>query len=198
MLVAAGTAPAQTKPFSHQFHLKMGLQCGGCHPSAAASSKAADNNLPAQEACRTCHKQDMPVKQPAKLTVSRFSHEFHLKFGDVSPLIAAAVRAKTYLGPVAGEGPVAAANACLGCHRGIATSDQVGPEVFPHMADCLVCHNKIDNPFSCELCHEPGKHLKPADHTRTYVDTHSTGKMKLDKASCVICHGKKFTCLGCH
>ena len=67
------------------------------------------------------------------------------------------------------------------------------------MADCLVCHNKIDNPFSCEKCHTaPAVQLKPPSHTADYVDTHSSGKLQLDKPSCVICHGKEFTCLGCH
>jgi hypothetical protein len=40
--------------------------------------------------------------------------------------------------------------------------------------------------------------LKPAFHTPDYIDTHSSGKLKLDKPSCVICHGVNFTCLGCH
>ena len=64
--------------------------------------------------------------------------------------------------------------------------------------DCLVCHPKIDPPFSCEFCHDAGPHLKPANHTPAYVDLHSTGRANLNKPACVTCHDRRFTCLGCH
>jgi hypothetical protein len=66
------------------------------------------------------------------------------------------------------------------------------------MADCLVCHSQIDPPFSCEFCHAPGDHLKPVSHTPDFIDTHTSGKLKLDKSSCAVCHGRTFTCQGCH
>lgn len=196
----AGLAFAQTKPFSHAFHLKAGLGCVSCHTSVESSTKAADNNLPGQAVCKKCHRADMPIKAPARLMVSRFNHEFHLKFGNVGPVIAAAVDAKSYLGPVTAglRADLNTGRSCGACHRGMERSEAVTKEAFPHMGDCLVCHTKIDAPFSCELCHQPGEHLKPASHTATYVDTHSTGRANLDKQSCVICHGKRFTCLGCH
>ncbi len=77
-------------------------------------------------------------------------------------------------------------------------SDRVGPANMPQMADCLVCHNKIDNPFSCEFCHAKNANLKPANHSADFLDTHTAGKLKLDKTTCAVCHGRKFTCLGCH
>jgi len=66
------------------------------------------------------------------------------------------------------------------------------------MADCIVCHNQIDNPFSCDKCHASGVNLKPASHVEGFMSAHSSGKMNLDKASCTICHGRTFRCLGCH
>ena len=87
---------------------------------------------------------------------------------------------------------------CAACHRGVADNEVTDHAMFPQMADCLTCHPKIEAPFSCEKCHAPGDQLKPASHTATYVDHHSSGKANLDKQSCVICHGRKFQCLGCH
>jgi hypothetical protein len=69
---------------------------------------------------------------------------------------------------------------------------------FPRMSDCLVCHNQIDAPFSCEFCHPKGAALKPANHTADFLDAHNRKNARLDKESCAVCHGRKFTCLGCH
>jgi len=66
------------------------------------------------------------------------------------------------------------------------------------MADCLVCHNDIDPPYSCEFCHAKEAALKPASHAPDFLDTHTTGKLNLDKTTCAVCHGRRFHCLGCH
>ena len=67
---------------------------------------------------------------------------------------------------------------------------------YPEMSDCLVCHNKIDPPFSCETCHGVDKTLKTALHTPDYLDAHT--RKTVAKVGCASCHGRKFTCLGCH
>lgn len=200
-----GLALAQIKPFSHKLHLQLKLDCISCHSTIASSAKAQDNNLPAQQICRRCHEKDLPVKRPAKLLVSSFSHAFHLKMGNLAPVIAAAVDSKRYHLSTRGLPPpptlrptLNTKNACAACHRGIEGNESVSNELFPNMQDCLVCHTKIDPPFSCEKCHTPGPHLKPADHTPTYVDIHSTSRANLNKPACVVCHDKRFTCLGCH
>jgi hypothetical protein len=201
LAVAVVAGAQQSKGFSHKFHLKMGLDCRTCHSAAAASGKVEDNNLPTQAACRTCHQRDMPIKAPSAVLLRRFSHQFHLKFGNVAPALRAAIDSKTYHSLPADAvraGLVSAKSDCAACHRGLEEFDSVTHAAFPQMADCLVCHAKIDNPFSCELCHAATDPIKPASHAANFVDTHSTGKMKLDKPSCVICHGKKFNCLGCH
>lgn len=92
----------------------------------------------------------------------------------------------------------AARNNCTACHRGLEESDQVTKANLPQMADCLTCHPQIQNPFSCEKCHDPGPHLSPPSHVEGFLDLHSSPKANLEKASCVICHGRRFTCLGCH
>ena len=77
-------------------------------------------------------------------------------------------------------------------------SERVSSVNMPQMADCLVCHNKVDPPFSCEFCHPASAKLKPANHTADFLDTHTKKNAGLDFPSCAVCHGRKFTCLGCH
>ena len=191
-------------PFSHRLHLQLKLQCEGCHPSAATSTSIEDNLLPAKEVCLKCHRE-AEIASPAanrarNFGITAFSHALHLKMGNVAPLLALAIDKNNYLQP-AGDirRHLNTGNRCEACHRGLEESDQVTHAAFPQMADCLVCHSQIENPFSCETCH--GKNiarLKPASHTANFMDTHSSGKLKLDKASCVVCHGRTFTCMGCH
>ena len=213
---------AQAAPFSHKLHLKLVPKCETCHATIGASTQAADNNLPRAEACTACHKQPA-LSEPRKLTVSIFNHQKHAAFGNIAPLVLAAIQSKNYFSSPIDATPLAALEAqlksltaatpaaaapnaatptpnaaCLSCHHGVAESEAPSKALHANMPDCLVCHTKIDNPFSCELCHAPGKHLMPASHTPDYVDRHSTGKMNLDKASCVVCHSKNFRCLGCH
>jgi hypothetical protein len=195
---AAGPAAG---PFSHKLHLKLLPDCGSCHAAAASSAAPSDNLLPKPEACRACHQTAPAIKAPAATLITRFSHVRHVRFGGIAPVIAAAIDAGTYhtLPAAAVRKQLGEArNACAGCHRGLEESDAVTKASYPQMADCLVCHPVIDAPFSCELCHQPGPHLKPASHTPGYLETHSSPTVKLDKPSCVICHGRRFTCLGCH
>lgn len=131
--------------------------------------------------------------------VAKFSHQQHLKMGNIAPAILAAVRSKAYLGTVTPElvsQLQAAKNACQACHRGLETSDATSRANFPQMADCLVCHNTIEPPFSCAKCHNGEAKLKPASHTADFMDRHSTPKV--DKSGCATCHGRQFTCMGCH
>jgi hypothetical protein len=118
--------------------------------------------------------------------------------GNLAPILAGAIDKKRYLGadPAAVRPLLNTTDSCQACHRRF---DQPAISHLPHMADCLICHDKIDNPFSCEKCHSVAPAvLKPPSHTRDYVDTHSSGKLQLDKPSCVPCHGVDFRCLGCH
>jgi hypothetical protein len=80
---------------------------------------------------------------------------------------------------------------CRGCHK------ESGETIaLPKMQQCLVCHTKIEPTDSCALCHILGPHLKPASHTPEWGDLHSDAK--IEKSGCWVCHGKRFTCQGCH
>ncbi len=83
-----------------------------------------------------------------------FSHKTHLKLGNIAPVIAAAIDKGTYLSPPGDlRSRLNTNNPCLACHHGIDNSDGTSKSTFLAMADCLVCHNKVDPPISCGFCH---------------------------------------------
>ena len=192
LIAIGGLALAQTpQPFSHRIHLAAKLDCAACH--------AGDNLRPAASACLKCHKT-AEIDPSIATRLARFDHTLHLKLGNLAPLIAAAIDKKTYLTPAGPElrAQLNTQNPCQACHRGLEVSDRPDRSGLPQMADCLVCHNQIDPPYSCEFCHAKGAELKPASHSPDFLDTHTSGKLGFDKATCAVCHGRKFHCLGCH
>jgi hypothetical protein len=199
---ALGLASAQTaqtnRPFSHRLHLALKLECVRCHPAAVASTRAEDNLLPEKQVCLSCHK-DVSIPPPPATHVARFNHALHLKLGNLAPVLARAIDSKTYLSPP-GETrtQLNGTNPCEACHRGLEKSDVVSPTAMPRMADCLVCHSQIDPPDSCGFCHAQTMKLKPASHTPDFLDSHTRKNAALNKSTCAVCHGRKFTCLGCH
>ena len=208
LVCCAGAAGAELE-FSHKLHLgTVGLGCTSCHSSVSESEESGDSNLPSSDLCLACHNggeapeidvSALDEKEAPERTFY-FNHQFHLAMGNVAPVIAAAIDSGDYLGHVPDiRVQLNSSIACVGCHRGLSDADTVDSKLhLPHMSDCLVCHNDIDNPFTCEKCHPPDAQIKPADHTREFVDTHSTGRANLDKLSCQPCHGRRFTCMGCH
>jgi predicted CXXCH cytochrome family protein len=189
-------------PFSHRLHLGMGLECLTCHPGAAGSAKVEDNLLPTKQVCLGCHEQ-MEVPAPPTTNLAKFSHALHLKMGDVAPFLAAAIDHKNYFEIPGGDtlwirSHLNSHNPCQACHRGMTESESVTRANMPQMPDCLVCHTVIEAPFSCWDCHAQDAALKPASHVEHFMDTHSSGKLQLDKTTCTLCHGRTFRCMGCH
>jgi hypothetical protein len=198
MLLTILGAAASAAPFSHQFHLKLKPDCASCHTAAAISASPRDNLLPAQAACRPCH-SSREIPEPPATRVAQFSHQQHLKSGNIAPLIAAAIDRNTYLQPPGDtRRHLNGTNPCAACHRGMEENTQVSAANMPRMADCLVCHNQIDNPFSCEKCHSKTDNLKPSSHVEGFMSAHSSGTLNLNKTTCTVCHGREFHCLGCH
>jgi len=201
ILLLSQAAPAAQ--FSHKLHLRLKLQCTGCHTSVPASTKVEDNNLPPAAVCVSCHKDGRAIKSPRASKLAKFSHQQHLKMGNIAPVITAAIDSKEYLSAPGNLRTLLAStkNACEACHRGLPESEAVSDAVFPKMADCLVCHakiEKIDPPFSCPACHAKSFNLMPVSHDAKWLDFHATGKSNMDRQSCAVCHGRRFTCRGCH
>ncbi len=199
---------AQDWAFPHQPHLEMGLDCQTCHATASTSQDAKDNLLPDGQVCGACHNgETAPVIDVSPLTqrqapgrTYRFNHSFHLGLGAIAPLIATAIDTGNYFGkPGDARRFLESGNSCSACHRGLEESLAAdSSKHMPMMGDCIVCHPKIDNPFTCKECHVTNVDLMPSDHTREFIDLHSTGKIALDKPSCLPCHGRNFACMGCH
>jgi hypothetical protein len=188
--------------FSHPVHLDLGLACTRCHAGAETGRLAADQMFPQPAVCLSCHSDGKTtpldpdrLRWTAPERTYRFDHAFHVRLGDLAPLLAAAIDGGKYFGSPQIRPLLDRAGGCTACHRGLETSEATP---LPVMSDCLVCHSEIDNPFSCSYCHLEGVNLRPADHTPEFADLHSTGKIKLDKASCLPCHGTNFECRGCH
>ena len=130
-----------------------------------------------------------------------FSHKKHLALGNIAPVIARAIDKGTYLSPpVPGNlrALLNTTNQCEACHRGLRDSDEVSRVNMPKMADCLVCHDQVEPPFSCSFCHPANAKLKPATHKEDFLDSHPKALKALGKESCAVCHARKFRCLGCH
>ena len=202
MCAALLSSRAQAADFSHKLHLKMVPKCVDCHSTVTTSTKVEDNNLPTQAACTKCHPDGRTINFPERTQINRFSHQQHLQFGNISKLLAAAIDKNTYLS-VKPATDIRAhlennQNACIACHRGIFQNEAISHDNLPQMADCLVCHNKIDPPDSCATCHAKSMVLKPSNHVEHFFSDHSSAKMVPDKTSCASCHGRRFTCLGCH
>ena len=82
---------------------------------------------------------------------------------------------------------------CVQCHQ-VTTAN-----AFPAMSTCISCHTQVDIPDSCYKCHAKSMRLTPADHIAEFIDTHSRVKHSPDqKQACEVCHGRTFTCAGCH
>jgi hypothetical protein len=191
---------AAAAPFSHRIHLEKKLACAVCHAAATKSVKAGDNLLPGAAVCAGCHKDSKQIKAPRVLTVSKFNHALHVKLPDIGLAIGKAIDSGEYLGKASDvhRPDLKTANVCMTCHRGLDRSDEVSLAAFPLMADCLVCHNKVEPPYSCAKCHAEDAHLKPASHTNDWLDRHTSRKTPKDTQTCAVCHGRQFTCLGCH
>jgi len=182
----------------------MGMKCLACHAAAATSTKVQDNLLPASQVCLDCHAQ-AEIPAPPTTNLTQFSHALHLRMGDVAPFLSAAIDHKVYLRSPSDRTDwirprLGTHDPCQACHRGLEESDQVSPVALPQMADCLVCHTAIEAPFSCWDCHAQNAELRPPNHTEIphFLDAHSSGKVHVDLATCDVCHGRTFRCMGCH
>ena len=186
--------------FSHKPHLGAKLPCTVCHSAAPSSTQVSDNLLPPAGLCGRCHKDGRKWErgEPRRAQVAKFNHSLHVKLGAAVPAaIAKAIDAKEYLGkPGEARRFLDTRDACAGCHRGLAEAAKVTAVNFPAMADCLTCHTRIEPPYSCEKCHVNVKALTPATHTQEWVDKHTNPA--ISKADCASCHGRRFTCQGCH
>jgi hypothetical protein len=156
--------PAETVPlrFDHAQHARLGATCEGCHVSAQSSASAVDNLIPAEAACRSCHKIDRA--QPAK-TVGKGQGAARCDACHVDPTTRAGWMPPT---PQAQPPRVTLSRpnlkfnhrlhagrgyACALCHTTADTQAMVTRADLPMMASCLGCHDGRQATGRCTACH---------------------------------------------
>jgi hypothetical protein len=143
---AAPPGPTQPIPYSHKFHLSMGLQCLDCHGTGNAQSPVA---LPPTSKCMQCHattgtkspsiqkladydKSGKPVPWVRVYKVlpgTSFTHKEHLDVG---------VKCET-------------------CHGQVAQMEVMAQVTsVTSMGGCISCHQMHKAPTTCVTCHAFG------------------------------------------
>jgi hypothetical protein len=171
--------PAQQIPlrFDHARHLKLGARCETCHVTAATSTSAADDLIPAEAACRSCHQIDRarPDKAvPAGAPAARCDAchvwlagglNVHVDAGWM-PTAAAPEPPRVHI-----VNPnlkfnhrlhVGRGIGCELCHSAVSMEGLATRVDLPKMALCLGCHDGKQTTNRCGACHltEPDGRLR--------------------------------------
>jgi hypothetical protein len=208
--------PAQQLPltFSHARHAAKKIACDFCHDRALSSRRAADNLLPAEEVCATCHPIDrtQPARDDAHAMGCRRCHPSFVAGEPLLRVVLPAPQLKFDHAAHAAQGI-----ACRRCHATVERVDLATRAQLPVMASCLECHDSRRAPqhaaSRCATCHLmrpdgtvetqlPGGRLVPSGtlrgdaHTLTFRTDHAAVAANNEKY-CASCHRRDF-CLECH
>jgi hypothetical protein len=145
-------APAQPIQFPHNRHIKAGIQCLYCHPSAARGPSAG---IPSQAKCWGCHQQmeitqnsallkplrdaiasDTPIKWVPVFQVPdfvQFNHRAHIAAGQNCENCHGDMTKVT----IAEAPQVINMGFCLNCHKKVAGNDHAK---LVKLTDCGTCH----------------------------------------------------------
>ena len=189
--------------FSHPVHLELGLACAHCHAGAETSRQAGDQIFPQPAVCLSCHAggestprrpgpapldgcgAELPVRPclPRSAGRPRSGPGGRHRRRQVFRIILRSVPCWT--------GPAAARPA-----TGDSTPER--PLPFPSCPTAWSATRRSTTPSVAATATWRGANLRPEDHTQEFADLHGTGRIQLDKASCLPCHGTNFECRGCH
>ena len=145
-------SPEQPIQFPHLRHVKVGIQCLYCHPSAARGPSAG---IPSQSKCWGCHQQ-MAITQTSALLAPlrdavakgepikwvpvamvpdfvQFNHRAHIAAGQNCENCHGDMTKVT----IAENPQVFNMGFCLSCHTKVAGEDQ---ELLIRLTDCGTCH----------------------------------------------------------
>ncbi|MGD8780229.1 MAG: cytochrome c3 family protein [Ignavibacteria bacterium] len=169
--------------FSHQLHTA-DIECADCHSGVNESVSLDDRLLPVKdfcaechdveddEACETCHYEDVFEPLLQKKSELIFNHSIHLTNDLVE---------------------------CTACHIGFEEIDYSSESefAFPPMSNCFECHNGTSLASNdCELCHKSTVGLIPENHMSADFIKHHQFMVEVDE-NCVMCHDDNF-CGQCH
>ncbi len=149
--------PVQALPisFSHQRHLALKLNCAYCHEDAPESTRAADNLIPREEACATCHaiERDKPMKEVATGEPPAKCSACHPNWNGEGPLARVEIPAPSikFNHKLHVDNKIR----CQTCHGDLAADkiDLATRAQRPRMPHCLECHDGKTAPSACTTCH---------------------------------------------
>lgn len=214
--------PPQRIPlrFSHALHLQKKLDCDFCHEAAPRSRSSADNLIPTEEVCTTCH--DIDRSQPEK--IDRPAARCDACHPGFTPV--ATAKGTLEVARVVVPAPHLKFNhqvhaergiGCTRCHGDLRHLDLATRAQLPRMPLCLECHNagagRLRGPARCSTCHltqqdgtlqtdlgsgqlVPSGTLRGDDHTPSFRTDHARVAQN-DERYCQNCHRQDF-CQSCH
>jgi hypothetical protein len=212
--------PKQEIPlrFSHAKHLAKKIACDFCHDKAGGSHKSADNLIPAEEVCSTCHPidRDEPTKVSKSATACSFCHAGFVQNAPVARVVIPPPNMKFDHAVHVAKGID-----CQRCHQRLDRVDVATRASLPSMPLCLSCHDSrtskkpgdLHAPSRCSTCHltdrdgtlqqefatgtlTPSGTLRGDTHTLAFRTDHKAIAGG-DEKYCNNCHRQDF-CLNCH
>ncbi|RJO64810.1 MAG: hypothetical protein C4523_17400 [Myxococcales bacterium] len=192
--------------FSHARHKD--TACLDCHAGIMTSDTAKDRNLPGEDVCGRCHKEQIrqSVNEVGSVERCALCHSDYDSTNASRPARSLYPPAKLIFAHKAH-----AAMDCAKCHADIAAATVAGGRHMPKEAVCLECHKRREAGKGCAVCHPelpsgmvqtnfdgvkllPG--LGPLDHQRDWPKRHKS-EAALDETSCKDCHQQR-DCNTCH
>jgi len=214
--------PAQKMPlaFSHKKHLAKRIECDFCHEKAPGSRNAADDLIPDEEVCSTCHEIDRahPEKRSPKLAARGLANDCALCHPGFTPgaEVARVVMPAPNL-KFDHKVHVDKKIECTRCHGDLSKIELADRTQLPAMELCLSCHDSRKAPLHaasrCTTCHPsrydgtletrfpsgtltPSGTLRGDAHTLTFRTDHKA-VARDDEGYCLSCHRRDF-CQSCH
>jgi hypothetical protein len=214
--------PPQKLPlaFSHAKHLAKKIECDFCHEKAPGSRRSADDLIPVEEVCSTCHAIDRahPEKLSPKLAARGLANDCALCHPGFRPgaEVARVVMPAPNL-KFDHKAHVDKKITCTRCHGDLSEVQVATRAQLPMMGLCLDCHDSRRAPqhasSRCTTCHpaRPDNTLETSFPSGTLTpsgllrgDAH-TLEFRTDHAAvaregegyCLSCHRQDY-CLSCH
>lgn len=141
----APPAPVQPLPYSHRYHVRLGLDCRDCHTNPDAGRLMT---FPPTAVCMTCH-ADIPADREPLRQLAAYAAS-----GAPIPWVRVYRVADYVYWQHATH--LDATITCAECHGPVGEREVVAQETnIITMAGCLSCHEKKKVLVDCGDCHEP-------------------------------------------
>ena len=208
--------PEQRLPlrFSHRLHLGKNLACDFCHEKAPSSRSAADNLIPSEEVCATCHTIDRahPERTAKPATACVACHPSFVAGKELERVVIPPPNLK-----FDHKAHIDRSVPCTRCHGEVKDLELATRAQLPRMDLCLQCHDsrrgKQHASSRCATCHllradgtvetqfasgvlRPSGTLRGDAHTLDFR-THHAAVAQNDERYCLNCHRQDY-CQSCH